>query len=156
MPIRTITADLVFTPDRKFIPGLVIRLKDHRILEVTTRNNVSEKRLEKFQGILCPGFINCHTHLELSHLRGKISEKLGLDNFLDSLVNQRKAEKGEVIQAMARAENEMIVQGIVAAGDISNSDISFSLKKNDLFTIIPLLNFLVLMLKKQRKILRED
>lgn len=131
MATRNITADFVFTPEKKLIPSLVIRLEEHKILEVTSGNDIHPDDLELFQGILCPGFINCHTHLELSHLRGKIPEKQGIDHFIDSVMMQRKTGGETVLRAMERAENEMIVQGIVAVGDISNSDVSFDFKKKN-------------------------
>ena len=34
--------------------------------------------IETFDGMLSPGFINCHCHLELSHLKGLIPKKAGL------------------------------------------------------------------------------
>ena len=33
-----------------------------------SRKEVPQDKLEVFEGILCPGFVNAHCHLELSHL----------------------------------------------------------------------------------------
>ena len=41
-------------------------------------------RLKIYHGILCPGFINSHCHLELSHLKGMAN------NFV---LEQKKDEK---------------------------------------------------------------
>ena len=33
------------------------------------------EEIEYFKGILTPGLVNCHCHLELSHMKGLIQEK---------------------------------------------------------------------------------
>ena len=73
------------------------------------------------EGIISPGFINCHCHLELSHMRGLIPEHTGLINFVYKVVTQRHFAEEEILQAIDKAEAEMIVNGIVAVGDICNS-----------------------------------
>ena len=73
------------------------------------------------EGIISPGFINCHCHLELSHMRGLIPEHTGLINFVFKVVTQRHFAEEEILQAIDKAEAEMIVNGIVAVGDICNN-----------------------------------
>ncbi len=41
--------------------------------------------IQQFSGILSPGFINCHCHLELSHLKNVIPPHTGLIDFLCSM-----------------------------------------------------------------------
>jgi aminodeoxyfutalosine deaminase len=77
--------------------------------------------VQKLQGILTPGFVNCHCHLELSHMRGLIPEKTGLIDFVFSVVTQRHFSDEEILEAIAKAEDEMIANGIVAVGDICNN-----------------------------------
>ena len=45
--------------------------------------------IQKLKGILSPGFINCHCHLELSHLKNVIPPHTGLIEFLCSVVTKR-------------------------------------------------------------------
>ena len=81
----------------------------------------------KHEGFLCPGFVNMHCHLELSHLKGKFAEKTGLVGFIDQM---RLSRHGEMIQeSIAAADREMTENGIVAVGDISNSDHTIEIKK---------------------------
>lgn len=85
--------------------------------------------IEFFDGILSPGFINCHCHLELSHLKGKIENNTGLIEFLGKIMVERNATEFEISTAIATAENEMIQNGIVAVGDICNN-VNTVLQKN--------------------------
>ena len=86
--------------------------------------------VQTFEGILGPGFINCHCHLELSHTKGLIPEHTGLVPFILAILKQRHATEDEIFDAMQRAEGKMLQEGIVAVGDISNNALSFP-KKQD-------------------------
>lgn len=83
--------------------------------------------VEIHSGILSPGFVNCHCHLELSHMKGVIPEGTGLVDFLCTVIRQRAAfdkasATGEAIRgAIAAAEQEMMDNGIMAVGDICNT-----------------------------------
>lgn len=77
--------------------------------------------VQLFDGILTPGLINCHCHLELSHLKKVIPPHTGLIEFLCSVVTKRDFDPGIIQQEIARAEKEMYDNGIVAVGDIGNT-----------------------------------
>jgi len=82
-----------------------------------------------YEGIICPGFINTHCHLELSWLKNKLSEKTGMTGFIGELLRARPgAPANEIKNAIATAEAEMKRSGIVAVGDISNDDSTFEQK----------------------------
>src|SRR5688500_13772205 len=84
--------------------------------------------IQQFSGILCPGFINCHCHLELSHMKGLIPERTGLVPFVLSVVQQRHHPEEQILLAIEKAEDEMLANGIVAAGDICNNTLTISQK----------------------------
>ncbi|MEO6612610.1 MAG: amidohydrolase family protein [Chitinophagaceae bacterium] len=84
--------------------------------------------IQEFEGILSPGFINCHCHLELSHMKGHIPEGTGLVQFVLDVVGQRHYPEEEILQAIAKAENEMLADGIVAVGDICNNALTIPQK----------------------------
>ncbi len=84
--------------------------------------------IQEFRGILSPGFINCHCHLELSHMKGHIPEGTGLVQFVLDVVGQRHFPEDEILDAIAKAEDEMLVNGIVAVGDICNNALTIRQK----------------------------
>ena len=59
----------------------------------------------KHDGFLCPGFVNMHCHLELSHLKGKFAEKTGLVGFIDQMRLSRHGEN--ILEAISNADREM-------------------------------------------------
>ena len=77
--------------------------------------------VQTFSGILSPGLINCHCHLELSHLKNIIPPHTGLIEFLCSVVTKRGFEPDVIQQEIRKAEKEMYDNGIVAVGDIGNT-----------------------------------
>lgn len=84
--------------------------------------------IQYFNNILCPGFVNAHCHIELSHLKGKIPERTGLVDFVQQVMKQRTVAEDEKARAMQKAEKEMYDSGIVAVGDICNTSDSCVLK----------------------------
>ena len=77
--------------------------------------------IQTFSGILSPGLINCHCHLELSHLKNVIPQDTGLIEFLCSVVTKRAFDPALIQQEIVKAEKEMYDNGIVAVGDIGNT-----------------------------------
>ncbi len=116
---------------------------DHAIIVLDDNNRyLNHFRADDYDGDIdeysgayaCPGYINAHCHLELSHLKNKIEEKKGLVNFILDLQKHRNTSLDEIQSAIENAEAEMIKNGIVAVGDISNSNHSFAQKaKNNLY-----------------------
>ncbi|HEY6083144.1 MAG TPA: amidohydrolase family protein [Chitinophagaceae bacterium] len=77
--------------------------------------------IRQFDGILCPGFVNAHCHLELSHLKGAVPEKTGLVKFLATVTGHRNDYREEdILSAIGEAAREMYDNGIAAVGDIAN------------------------------------
>ena len=77
--------------------------------------------IQSFSGILTPGLINCHCHLELSHLKDVIPPHTGLIEFLCSVVTKRGFDAEVIQKEIIKVEKEMHDNGIVAVGDIGNT-----------------------------------
>ena len=86
--------------------------------------------IEEFKGIISPGFVNAHCHLELSHLKGRIPENTGLVEFVQQVMNNRSKGNEHQLEAMEQAVSKMYHSGIVAVGDICNSTDSIAVKKS--------------------------
>ncbi|MGI4726940.1 MAG: amidohydrolase family protein [Janthinobacterium lividum] len=134
--MKKYTADYILTSQTEPIKNGSIVVDDKgKIIKIIDPQNNSSKdddfadlSSEKLSGIICPGFINTHCHLELSHLKGKIPAGEGLIAFIKNVQQHRKVDESEVLEAAAKADEEMFQNGIVAVGDISNSAITASIK----------------------------
>lgn len=130
--MRKISATYIFPGNRPPLKnGILICDDDGTILDlIDTGGQLREQAgMEFYSGILVPGFVNAHCHLELSHLKGKIPEKTGLGGFL-GFINKLRNQEEDPEMAMEKADFQMWSSGIVAVGDVSNSYSSMEIKKN--------------------------
>jgi cytosine/adenosine deaminase-related metal-dependent hydrolase len=111
--------------------GVLVINEEGVTLDLIPENKIDFTDFEVFEGYLVPGFVNAHCHLELSHLKNKVDTHTGLVDFVIAVQQFRNTDLAEVESAMRLAENEMIENGIVAVGDISNTSNSFNLKKEN-------------------------
>lgn len=130
MQVRKLKADKIFD-GYNLLTGKVLLINEDRSVENIVDEKEAGEGIEKFDGILTPGFINCHCHLELSHLKGIIPEKTGLVDFVFKVVNERYFPEDEILSAIETAENEMIKNGIVAVGDICNNTLTLQQKRKE-------------------------
>ena len=127
--MRKISADYIFTVSGESIKDGVVTIDENgKILTVDERQNHDISTLEIHTGVIVPGFINTHCHLELSHMKGKVDTGTTLIPFITGVVTKRAASMEEIHAAIAAAEQEMIDGGIVAVGDISNVTDTFPQK----------------------------
>ena len=112
--------------------GIVCMNNDGCIVDIIDTGGKLEERerLEFYNGILVPGFVNAHCHLELSHLRNVMKPHGGLLDFITSIGKLRKADQETILDAAKKADEEMTRNGIVAVGDISNNADSLCIKRN--------------------------
>lgn len=86
--------------------------------------------IKEYNGILTPGFVNAHCHVELSHLKNTIPEHTGLVDFVQHVMKNRFADSDTINSAIETGVQEMYDNGIVAVGDICNTDASVYAKQN--------------------------
>jgi cytosine/adenosine deaminase-related metal-dependent hydrolase len=129
--MRKISADIVCVGDGTSInKGVIICNEEGQILNVLDpKKNEVPSDIEYYNGVLCPGFINAHCHLELSYLKNKIERNTFLHGFINELNSIRNDfSDEEIIKSIKIADQNMLENGIVAVGDISNTDVSFKAK----------------------------
>jgi cytosine/adenosine deaminase-related metal-dependent hydrolase len=119
--MRKITADRIYPVTGEPLENVVLVLDEQgKILALDPIAAHDPTSVEVFRGALIPGFINTHCHLELSHMKGKVSTGTGLLPFIQSVVQFRDIDQEVILDAIDRADQEMYAAGIVAVGDISN------------------------------------
>jgi cytosine/adenosine deaminase-related metal-dependent hydrolase len=129
MVYRKLRANAIFN-GKEFLEQhfVLITTEDGTIVDCISAFEVGDG-IENFTGILAPGFVNCHCHLELSHLSGVIQEKKGLIDFVINVVTQRHFPEEEILDAISAAEGQMLQNGIVAVGDICNNTLTIPQKR---------------------------
>ena len=130
--MRKIAANYIFPITKEPIKNGIIVVDDNGAITdiIDTKGEIKEtENLEFYSGILVPGFVNSHCHLELSYLKNKIEKRKGLSSFVSQVRALRDDAEQNIITALKKADNEMRANGIVAVGDISNCNISFQTKK---------------------------
>ncbi len=106
---------------RQWLPeGSVIEIgDDDTILSVSQK---PQPAATHYDGILAPGFVNVHCHLELSHMKGVVPEYTGLIPFLKTIPRHRNDHTDDQKKAARHnGYNELLQNGVVAVGDISNT-----------------------------------
>lgn len=128
--MKTYFADLIITNDGVPLRGGRITVEDDGTILEVQQGEISSSDIH-IPGILVPGFVNAHTHLELAYLKSSFDDDAGgMSAFISNMmrVKRKPADDQLRLDAMLDADRMMFKNGIVAAGDISNESISFSVK----------------------------
>ena len=144
--MRKLTANWVFPVSSAPIKnGVVIVDNSGKIIAVDTPDRHNTADLEHLEGVLVPGFINTHCHLELSHMKGLVDTGTTLIPFITGVVTKRNAPEATIQEAIYQADRYMYEQGIVAVGDISNAPDTFACKAQSplrYYTFVEMFDFL--------------
>lgn len=127
--MRKIAAHYIFTCEGEPIKnGYVLLDDDMTVIETGRLENECEST-EFYNGIIVPGFVNCHCHSELSHLKGHFRQDSGMAGFIQQINELRlNSSKEERIAAASEQFDIMYRQGISAMADISNCNETFGIK----------------------------
>ena len=94
------------------------------------RTGLCEAGEEVMDGMLCPGFVNAHCHVELSHLKGAFRKGTGMAGFIDQINALRdNSSQEKKIADLKAAMDLMWSRGVQAMADISNGPDSFAVKQ---------------------------
>ncbi len=116
-----ISSQQVLSPDGSSLSPKVLVFEGKKLVSIDEIEAHDPTTVQFVDGILCPGFINTHCHLELSHMLGKVDTGTGLVDFIKQVVTQRNVDEVIIQEAIQHADAEMYQNGIQAVGDISNT-----------------------------------
>ena len=111
--------------------NIIVEVDDRGTITNILRCNAidSMASVEFFPGILIPGMVNCHCHLELSYLKGAIAEGEGYGGFARSIGAVRNNFTAEErIRSARLADAQMWEEGVEAVADIANDDLVMEVK----------------------------
>lgn len=136
LQMRKFKADWVYPVSSSPIKnGIVVTSEQGSILDVLHDEHVEYtaalENSETVEGVICPGFVNTHCHIELSYLRNHLQMHSGLNGFISELQKTRTNFPADVIEVeIEKALQEMHQNGIVAVADICNGNSTLSAKTN--------------------------
>jgi cytosine/adenosine deaminase-related metal-dependent hydrolase len=121
MALRKFAADFLFTGTEMLgNDAVLIADEKGKIIDITAAASISDG-IERYNGIISPGFVNCHCHLELSHMKGVIPAGIGMVEFIISVMNNRKDDPALIAESIFYELRYMKEKGIVAVGDVCNT-----------------------------------
>jgi cytosine/adenosine deaminase-related metal-dependent hydrolase len=123
--MEILTASWVLPITGPPIRGGRVGVRDGRVVWVGRRGDAvgPEAPLRDLGGgVLLPGLVNAHCHLELSHLSGRVDPGRGFVAWIEDVVASRgQAAEDDVRSATAAAIRFLEERGTVAVGDVSNA-----------------------------------
>lgn len=129
---RKITATRIYTVSGNPLENSVLLVDaTGRIMDIKDSHEFDTAELEVYPGVIVPGFVNAHCHLELSHLKGIAQTGTGLIDFITQVISNRHHSTEEIQYGIEQAEKQMIDSGIVAVGDICNTTDTFAQKQKE-------------------------
>jgi cytosine/adenosine deaminase-related metal-dependent hydrolase len=143
--MKYITADRIYKGYGGFLENTVLVIDNQTITDIISLDDIDNTKVEHLEGIITPGFINAHCHLELSHMIGKLKTGTGLLSFIGNVVKQRGASEEDIQAAIYKADNDMYESGIAAVGDISNVADTVACKsksKLNYYTFVEIFDFM--------------
>jgi cytosine/adenosine deaminase-related metal-dependent hydrolase len=128
MAIKKFSADKIFTGTQLLENKVLVTTELGTIVDLVEKTDAGDD-VQNYQGWLCPGFINAHCHIELSHMQGVSPALSGMVPFLLKVMFERQADDRIKQKAINEAIMQMQQNGIVGIGDICNTVDSIAAKK---------------------------
>ena len=134
--MRKIAANYVVTNSGAPIKNGYVKFNDDNVVVEVGQLDGECADTEFYSGILCPGFVNAHCHVELSHLVGAFEQATGMSGFINQINALRNTvDKEGRIKALEFQMDKMYKEGVSAMADISNCSESFDCKaKSPMYT----------------------
>lgn len=124
-----LTADVVVPVSSGPIRNGAVVVERGHIVDIGTSGEIEAaypglQKIRKPNSIMLPGFINAHTHLELSWTRGKILDFEDFTGWLERLITLKSSgtDKSLAEDSMRSGIREVIGSGVTTVGEISSLD----------------------------------
>jgi len=116
-------AGWVVPVDRPPLRDAAVAVEDGRVRWVGAASEAPAGEVRDLgPGVLLPGLVNAHCHLELSHLAGRLGEAQGFVDWVERLVTTRPQDPPETVRRLAAAGiQDLEDTGTVAVGDVTNA-----------------------------------
>ncbi|MCK9498823.1 MAG: hypothetical protein M0Q45_04885, partial [Bacteroidales bacterium] len=121
--MRHFAANYIFDGE-KLIKNAFISLDKNGIIKYISEENQALKEkpfMSFYNGILSPGFINSHCHLELSDNNSAENNGVGLSSFIQKMIENRN--KIVDFKKIKNADEIMFLKGVNLCADIVNTDL---------------------------------
>ena len=109
--------------DSPVIEDGAVLVRDGRIIAVGPAGEPgNESVIDYGDAVICPGFVNAHTHLDLSHLAGRVDPSPDFTGWLRRLLEITNAEPptcAQVQAAVAAGVSRSLSAGVTIVGDIT-------------------------------------
>lgn len=124
--MRRIAANYIYPVTQEPIKNGIVEVDESgKILNIIdSKGEFRESRnLEFYNGVIVPGFVNSHSHLELSEHKNKLSQGEKLHNFLEAVFNLKKQDTNDLTYKSIELYDDLMQRaGIVAVGDVCNTN----------------------------------
>jgi aminodeoxyfutalosine deaminase len=98
------------------------KIKDIGKSSLLRKRYGSVNEIDLGNGILLPGFVNAHTHLELGWMKMRLRSFRGFTGWLEQIVREKRSgvSNGEIIESVEEGINTLIGCGVTTVGQISS------------------------------------
>ena len=125
--MKIFTAKYLFDGER-LLENMAVVISNNTVVDIDSTDIIKKiyntLELKDFgEGVLFPGFVNLHTHLELSYLKSRLPIKRGFVEWLKKIILTKKehVDKDNIEKAMQYGIEELYKSGVRVVGDISNT-----------------------------------
>jgi len=122
-----LTAETVLPVSSKPLKNASVLISGGKIREIGKSAALRKRykginEMDLGKGILLPGFVNAHTHLELGWMHGRLRGFRGFTGWLGQIIKEKRAGVtiGEIITSVADGIEANIRSGVTTVGEISS------------------------------------